>query len=396
MRTILVVFGTRPEAIKLAPVIRALERHPGEFRTRVCVTGQHREMLDQVLDLFAIDPDIDLRIMRDAQSLSDVTIATLRGLEEVLRNEGPDWVVVQGDTTTTMAASLASFYAGIPVAHVEAGLRTGCMDAPRPEEMNRRVVSVLADLHFAPTSRAVEHLLREGIDAECIHLTGNTVVDAFHDVERLPAEDLDSILGDGATSDHRLILVTMHRRENHGRGIVEICGGLREIAAEFPDVRLVLPVHLNPTVSSSVEGLLGDVENVTLVAPLGYRALVHLLRQAHFVVTDSGGLQEEAVGIGKPVLVLRETTERPEGVEAGLAQLVGSDRRELVTWARRLLNDPALYARMAAMQDLYGDGHAADRIVAVLRQSPRAANGRLQAPKTEASVKQGGGERREP
>ena len=366
MQKALVIFGTRPEAIKLAPVIRMLERHSHDFETRVCVTGQHREMLDQVLELFSIQPDIDLGIMRDRQSLSYVTTAVIERLAAVFDAEQPDWVVVQGDTTTTMASSLAAFYARIPVAHVEAGLRTGTMDHPRPEEMNRRVVSVLADLHFAPTARAVENLLNEGIASDRIHLTGNTVIDAFQAVEAMPGESPFRDLIHSVEPNSRLVLVTMHRRENHGAAIAEICRGLRQLADEFPDLRLVLPLHMNPSVCVAVERELGAVPNVMLVPPLGYRDLALALRKSFFVITDSGGLQEEAVGLGKPVLVLRETTERQEGVDAGVAQLVGSDSRVLTAWARRLLTEPELYARMAATKNLYGDGRAAERIVSIL------------------------------
>lgn len=372
---VLFVFGTRPEAIKMAPVVRALARRPERFETRICVTGQHREMLDQVLDLFQIAPDYDLDIMRPGQSLADVTSAILQGLLPILHAEQPDWMLVQGDTTTAMSAGLAAFYARVPVAHIEAGLRTYDLDAPFPEELNRRVIGVLAALHFAPTTHAAANLRREGVLPEQIVVSGNTVIDAQQQVAALPFDPRGTPLADLPFGKKRLILVTAHRRENFGRGMIEICAGLRTIAASFPEVHLVCPVHLNPNVHEPFYEMLGDVPNITLLSPLEYQPLVWLLNQCDFVVTDSGGLQEEAPGFGKPVLVLREVTERPEGVEAGTAQLIGSNAEAIVEWITRLLKDPATYLRMARTVNPYGTGNAAEQIAAALvRRLPSAVH----------------------
>jgi UDP-N-acetylglucosamine 2-epimerase len=359
---VLCVFGTRPEAIKMAPVIEALERRADAFDTRVCVTGQHREMLNQMLDLFRISPDYDLGVMRDTQSLTDITTRVLHGLEPILLEERPDWVVVQGDTTTTYAAALAAFYAEVRIAHIESGLRSGSLVEPRPEEMNRRATDTISDLLFAPTATAASNLLAEGIPADRISVTGNTVVDAFNMVAALPFNVEESTLSKVPVDERRTLLVTVHRRENHGAAIREICAGLRTISMSGEDVHLVVPVHLNPNVRHPLEALLGDLENVTLVPPLDYPSLVWLLQRCHLVITDSGGLQEEAVGIGKPVLILRDRTERVEGLEIGLARLVGSDRGELSWWAARLLYDPEV-AAAAVSSSPYGDGHAGERIV---------------------------------
>ena len=358
---VLCVFGTRPEAIKMAPVIHALERRPDEFDVRVCVTAQHREMLDQMIELFGIDPHHDLDVMTNGQTLTDITCEVLRGLEPILGEERPDWVVVQGDTTTTYAAALAAFYAQIPVAHVEAGLRSYSLAEPRPEEMNRRATDAISDLLFAPTDLAASNLFAEGIPPDRVSVTGNTVVDAFKTVAALPF-DLESSPLAGLPLDRRLLLATIHRRENHGQAVRSICGALRSIARNCEDVHLVLPVHLNPNVRQPVEEILGHLENVSLVPPLGYPALVWLLARCAFVMTDSGGLQEEAVGIGKHVLVLRDRTERMEGVDVGLARLVGSDPSELSWWAARLLYSAESLAR-DDRENPYGDGRAAERIV---------------------------------
>jgi UDP-N-acetylglucosamine 2-epimerase (non-hydrolysing) len=360
------VFGTRPEAIKMAPVVRALEARPDRFEVSVCVTGQHREMLDQMLELFEIRPDFDLDLMRDGQSLTDITTSVLHGLARVLEQEQPDWVLVQGDTTTTMAASLAAFYANVRIGHVEAGLRTWNMDEPRPEEMNRRVAGVLADLHFAPTELAAANLRAEGIPDDQISVTGNTVIDAFHSVAAMPFDLAASPLRALADDPRRVVLVTVHRRENHGAAVAELCAGLRAMARNCDDVRFVVPVHLNPNIREPVEAALTGLENVLLVPPLDYRSTVWLLERCHFVMTDSGGLQEEAVGIGKPVLILRETTERSEGVAAGTARLVGCDRSEIAWWAARLLHDESSYAAMAQATSPYGDGTAGEQIAELL------------------------------
>ena len=366
-RKILCVFGTRPEAIKMAPVIRALDARRDHFEVTVCVTGQHRQMLDQALELFEIRPDFDLDIMREEQSLTDITTAVLSGLSRVLAEARPDWVLVQGDTTTTMASSLAAFYADVRIGHVEAGLRTWNMAEPRPEEMNRRVAGVLADLHFAPTELAAANLRREGIPDDRISVTGNTVIDAFRSVSVMPVDVGGSNLHAVASDKRRVVLVTVHRRENHGSAVEEICAGLDAMARNCDDVLFVLPVHLNPHIRHPIEAALGGFDNVMLVPPLDYRSTVWLLERCHFVITDSGGLQEEAVGIGKPVLILRENTERTEGIAAGNARLVGCDRSEIAWWAARLRHDKSSYKAMAKATSPYGDGRAGERIAALLQ-----------------------------
>ena len=363
---VLSVFGTRPEAIKMAPIVAELSRRPG-FSSRVCVTGQHREMLDQMLELFDIQPDYDLDVMRPAQSLTDLTVAVLARLDPILESEKPDWVLVQGDTTTTMAAGLAAFYHGIPVGHVEAGLRTHNMNEPWPEELNRRIAAVTADLHFAPSDDAVANLTAEGIDVSRIFLTGNTVIDAFKQATALPFDLASSALAGVPFGDKRIIGVTAHRRENFRHDMVEICKGLKTIATEWDDVHLVCPVHLNPNVRVPFYGLLEGTDNVTLLPPLGYRDMVWLLQHCSFLITDSGGLQEEAASIGKPVLVLRDVTERPEPAELGTTRLVGSNREVIVSAARELLADTTTYARMAHPVSPYGTGGAAQRIVDLLQ-----------------------------
>ena len=362
---VLCVVGTRPEAIKMAPVIRELRRHGARATVRVCATGQHREMLDQVLPLFDVVPDVDLQIMRPNQSLADVTAAAMLGLDRLIAAERPDWVVVQGDTTTAMVAALAGFYHRARIAHVEAGLRSGDRDHPFPEEVNRRLTDTLSDLHFAPTETARDNLLREGLDAATVFVTGNTVIDALHWVAALaPPRDLAAIL---PSNGARLLLVTAHRRESFGTGIEEICLAVRDIARRYGDtVRLVYPVHLNPKVREPVERILGDVVNVALLPPLDYLRLVHLMKRSHLILTDSGGIQEEAPSLGVPVLVLREVTERPEAVLAGTTRVVGTSRERVVSETMRLLDDQSEYERMARPSNPYGDGHAAERIVAAL------------------------------
>ncbi len=349
----------------MAPVIRELRKHPARVGVRVCVTGQHREMLDQVLKLFEIVPDHDLDIMRAEQSLTQVTSAALTGLDGVITSERPDWVVVQGDTTTAMSAALVAFYHRVRIGHVEAGLRSWDRAQPFPEEINRRVADSLADLHFAPTEVARQNLLREGLDGSSVIVTGNTVIDALHWVAELPAPaDVEALTpGNGA----RLLLVTAHRRESFGPAMEEICLALRDLATRYGDgVRVVYPVHLNPRVREPVHRLLGDVPNIALIPPLDYLGFVHLMKRAYLVLTDSGGIQEEAPGLGKPVLVLREVTERPEAVAAGTARVVGTSRERIVSEAMRLLDEPAEYERMARAVNPYGDGHAASRIAAAL------------------------------
>jgi UDP-N-acetylglucosamine 2-epimerase (non-hydrolysing) len=368
---VLSVFGTRPEAIKMAPVVGELARFPADFDTRVCVTGQHRDMLDQVLALFAIRPDFDLDIMRPGQSLTDTTCGVLRGLEAVFARFRPDLVLVHGDTTTTMAAGLAAFYHQIPLGHVEAGLRTGNLQAPFPEEMNRRLAGMLARHHFAPTERARDNLLAEGVPAERILVTGNTVIDALLAVVGRLRTDSGlqrQMAGRFAFLDahKQLVLVTGHRRENFGEGFERVCRALRTLVETHPGVQLVYPVHLNPQVQEPVGRLLGGQERVHLLAPLDYLPFVALMDRASLIVTDSGGVQEEAPSLGKPVLVTRETTERPEAVAAGTVHLVGTDEAVLVRAAAELLAAPA-GGRAMAPANPYGDGHAAERIVRFLR-----------------------------
>ncbi len=363
MLKVLSIFGTRPEAIKMAPVVKELERHSDEIVSRVCVTAQHREMLDQVLTLFSIIPDYDLDLMRSNQSLAALTARVFTELDTVIAQEQPDWVLVQGDTTTVMAASLVAFYHRVKVGHVEAGLRTYDKWQPFPEEINRRVAGVVADLHFAATETAKANLLREGVDSATVYVTGNPVIDALKMVAEMPYDVQTGPLA-GISWDKRIILVTAHRRENFGQPLENICAALREIAERYEeDVHIVYPVHLNPNVQGPVYRLLDTVSNITLLPPLDYLPMVHLIKRCSLVLTDSGGLQEEAPGLGKPVLVLRETTERPEGIDAGTVQMVGTEPREMITWARRLLEDVTVYDRMARAVNPYGDGQAATRIV---------------------------------
>ncbi len=381
---VLVVLGTRPEAIKLAPVIRALRAAGTDVETRVCVTGQHREMLDPILRLFGIASDIDLGLMTPDQRLSRFGAAALVEVERVLEDARPDWVVVQGDTTTAMAASLAAFYQGIPVAHVEAGLRTNDKRRPFPEEVNRRIVDVLADLCFAPTDRAAGNLLREGIDPATIFVTGNTVIDALLEVCALPYDDRSGPLAD-IPFDRRLILVTAHRRESFGSGLEGICRAIRSLADEWEDVHVVYPVHLNPNVREPVARLLGGHQRISLVPPLDYLDLVQLMRRSTMILTDSGGIQEEAPSLGKPVLVLRAVTERPEAVEAGCARIVGTDPERIVAEAERLLTDGDAYRAMARPTNPFGDGRAAERIVKLLLSTDGSAGRGLRSPNGEVA-----------
>jgi len=381
MKKILTIFGTRPEAIKMAPVIKELEKHPDQFLSRVCVTAQHRQMLDQVLNLFHIKPDYDLDIMKPGQNLFDVTCNVLQGLKSVLEKDRPDLVLVHGDTTTTMAASLAAFYSGIPVGHVEAGLRTHNKHAPFPEEVNRRVAGVVADLHFAPTETARNNLLREGISADTIFVTGNTVIDALlMTLEKIRSENLEpQIIGNLIKSfpdlskvfstggqqakGNRLILVTGHRRENFGQGFENICQALKKIAVNHPDVQIVYPVHLNPQVQEPVRRILSECANIYLIDPLDYLPFVYLMHRSYIIITDSGGVQEEAPSLGKPVLVMRDTTERPEAVDAGTVKLVGTDYDAIVANVSYLLEDNEAYKIMAQAINPYGDGNSCKRIV---------------------------------
>lgn len=366
---ILTVFGTRPEAIKMAPVVRRLAATPG-IESLVCVTAQHRQMLDQVLELFAIRPDRDLDLMRAGQGLTYITIAVLEHMAPVLRDLRPDRVLVQGDTTTAMAAALAAFYEKIPVGHIEAGLRTGNPLSPWPEEMNRRMVSALADLHFPPTEESRANLLREGIDPARIVVTGNTVIDALLDaVAILDADPARTAALNAALPRfdpaRRLILVTGHRRENFDGGLERVARGLLQLAGRG-DVEIVYPVHLNPNVQAAAQTVLGGHPAIHLIPPLDYLPFINLMRRAYLIVTDSGGVQEEAPSLGKPVLVTRDTTERPEAVAAGTVELTGTDTARLVARASRLLDDEAAYAAMSFAHNPYGDGHAAARIVEAL------------------------------
>ncbi|ELY2743260.1 non-hydrolyzing UDP-N-acetylglucosamine 2-epimerase [Cronobacter turicensis] len=370
---VLTVFGTRPEAIKMAPLVHALAQDPA-FDTRVCVTAQHREMLDQVLHLFSIVPDYDLNIMKPGQGLTEITCRILEGLKPILTEFRPDVVLVHGDTTTTIATSLAAFYQRIPVGHVEAGLRTGDLYSPWPEEANRTLTGHLAMYHFAPTELSRQNLLRENIPEARIFVTGNTVIDALIAVRdrvmadeplRLRLETQYPFLDGGK----KMILVTGHRRESFGEGFEQICRALADIAAQNRDVQIVYPVHLNPNVTEPVNRILGHVENVVLIEPQEYLPFVWLMNHAWLILTDSGGIQEEAPSLGKPVLVMRETTERPEAVEAGTVRLVGTDTQRIVTEVTRLLHDEAAYQAMSHAHNPYGDGQACERILHALKNN---------------------------
>jgi UDP-N-acetylglucosamine 2-epimerase (non-hydrolysing) len=367
---VLSVFGTRPEAIKMAPLALALA-DDARFGARICVTGQHREMLDQVMHLFDLTADHDLAVMRPGQDLTGVATAVLSGMAEVFAHQRPDLVLVHGDTLTTLAASLSAYWHRIPVAHVEAGLRTGDLYAPWPEEANRKLTGSLAALHFAPTTRASHNLRAEGIDPRIITVTGNTVIDALLKVvARLRGDaDLHARVTTGLplpTAGRRMVLVTGHRRENFGAGFERICAALARLARDFPDVDWVYPVHLNPNVQEPVNRLLSGLSNVHLIAPLDYLPFVAMLDAATLVLTDSGGIQEEAPSLGKPVLVMRDTTERPEAVDAGTVRLVGTDEEAIVREASRLLTDADAYAAMSGVHNPYGDGHAVPRIIDAL------------------------------
>ncbi|HYK87212.1 MAG TPA: UDP-N-acetylglucosamine 2-epimerase (non-hydrolyzing) [Acidobacteriota bacterium] len=363
---IAVIFGTRPEAIKLAPLIKRLKDHPERFQPITIVTAQHREMLDQVLDLFSIRPDHDLHIIRPRQSLAQITAHAVTGLDSVLAQARPDFVVVQGDTSTTFVGALAAFYHKIPVAHVEAGLRTRQKFYPFPEEINRHLTTVLADAHFAPTEESRANLFSEGISADTIWITGNTVIDALHDVLGWKRPCNHPILTRARDENLRLVLVTSHRRENQGRPQEQICSALLEIVSNFPDVLVVFPVHLSPAVRDTIMPRLKKQDRVVLLDPIDYFETVHFMKTATLILTDSGGIQEEAPALGKPVLVLRDATERPEGVAAGTVRLVGTDTHRIVATASELLSDASAYRRMAEAVNPYGDGRACERILQAL------------------------------
>ena len=376
-KKIMMVFGTRPEAIKMAPLYHALKALPDVFDTQLCVTAQHRQMLDQVLKVFDITPDIDLNLMKPGQDLFDVTASVLTGMRDVLRTHKPDALLVHGDTSTTLAAAMASFYLGVPVGHVEAGLRTHDLQAPFPEEFNRQVASKLTKWHFAPTAFSRQNLIDERVPEAAISVTGNTVIDAlFWMLGRIDADAqrrsaLDVFLTKQLNFDwqnQRFVLMTGHRRENFGDGFLQICHALKELAARYPAVQFVYPVHLNPNVQQPVNAILANVANVHLIAPLDYEPFVYLLKHSHIVLTDSGGIQEEAPSLGKPVLVMRDVTERPEAIEAGTVRLVGADQGRIVANVAELLDNEASYLAMSKAHNPYGDGKACARIISILRE----------------------------
>lgn len=383
MKKVMLVFGTRPEAIKMAPLVKEFQKYPDSFETLVCVTGQHREMLDQVLKIFDITPDYDLNIMKQGQDLYDVTARVLTGMRDVLTESQPDAVLVHGDTTTSTAAALAAFYKQIPVGHVEAGLRTHDIYSPWPEEMNRQITSRIAAFNFAPTPLSRQNLLDEGINPDSITVTGNTVIDALRwvvgriDEDPALAEGLARVLKysgydtDRIAGDRRLVLITGHRRENFGEGFINICKAIRDLALKYPSTDFVYPMHLNPNVRQPIHEVFGEdlscFDNLFFIEPLEYLSFVFLMGKASVVLTDSGGIQEEAPGLGKPVLVMRDTTERPEALEAGTVKLVGTDYNKIVTELSHLLDDSAAYEIMSKAVNPYGDGKACERIVEAVK-----------------------------
>lgn len=397
MKKIMLVFGTRPEAIKMAPLVKEFQKHRDTFETVVCVTGQHRQMLDQVLDLFEITPDYDLDIMKQGQDLYDVTARVLTGMRDVLADARPDVVLVHGDTTTSMAAALAAFYQQIPVGHVEAGLRTHNIYSPWPEEMNRQITGRIATFNFAPTSLSRQNLLAEGVADESITVTGNTVIDALHwvvdkirkdeslnleladqlkaagyDVNRLACHSESLCHSERSEESHRrLVLITGHRRENFGEGFISMCTAIKDLTARYPDVDFVYPMHLNPNVRKPIHEVFGEdlsnLGNMFFIEPLEYLSFVYLMEKACIVLTDSGGIQEEAPGLGKPVLVMRDTTERPEALEAGTVKLVGTDYHKILDEVSLLLDDQSTYEKMSKAVNPYGDGMACGRIVEVIK-----------------------------
>ncbi|PLY05615.1 MAG: UDP-N-acetylglucosamine 2-epimerase (non-hydrolyzing) [Arcobacter sp.] len=374
MKKVLLVFGTRPEAIKMAPLVKAFEKEES-IESKVCVTAQHREMLDQVLEMFDITPDYDLNLMKPGQDLYDITANVLLGLKDVLRDFKPDVVLVHGDTTTTSASSLASFYEKVKVGHVEAGLRTGDMYSPWPEEANRQITGVLANYHFAPTTTSENNLLKENKNKEDILVTGNTVIDAlFLALDKIETnKELKNKILENINSqykineDKKLILVTGHRRENFGQGFINICESLKTLANNNPDIDIVYPVHLNPNVQKPVKEILSDTPNVFLIEPLQYESFIYMMNKSYFIITDSGGVQEEAPSLGKPVLVMRDTTERPEAVEAGTVKLVGTNPESIINEAQKLLDDKIEYNAMSKAHNPYGDGNSCERIVEFIK-----------------------------
>lgn len=378
MKKVLLVFGTRPEAIKMAPLVKAFEKETS-VESKVCVTAQHREMLDQVLDLFEIKPEYDLNLMKPGQDLYDITSNVLLGLKEVLSDFKPDVVLVHGDTTTTSSAALAAFYQQIKVGHVEAGLRTHDIYSPWPEEANRQITGVLANYHFAPTQASKNNLLIENKDSKNITVTGNTVIDALFltldkiknnsELENKIIQDIESSFSSSQfkIQNSKFILVTGHRRENHGQGFINICEALKTIATNNPDIDIIYPVHLNPNVQKPVKQLLSDVSNVYLIDPLQYESFLYLVSKSYFIITDSGGVQEEAPSLGKPVLVMRDATERPEAVEAGTVKLVGTNKETIIKEAQLLLDNKAEYEKMSKAHNPYGDGKACERIIGFIK-----------------------------
>lgn len=383
MKKIMLVFGTRPEAIKMAPLVKELLKYPEDFKTLVCVTGQHRQMLDQVLDLFEITPDYDLNIMKQGQDLYDVTSRVLTGMRDVLKDAQPDIVLVHGDTTTSTAAALAAFYQQIPVGHVEAGLRTHNIYSPWPEEMNRQITGRIAEYDFAPTPLSKENLMNEGISENKITVTGNTVIDALYWVVNKikSSEDLTSQLSSELkdagydtsrlSNGKRLVLITGHRRENFGDGFISMCKAIKRLSEKYPDVDFVYPMHLNPNVRKPIHEVFGEdlsgLNNMFFIEPLEYLSFVYLMEKSDIVLTDSGGIQEEAPGLGKPVLVMRDTTERPEALSAGTVKLVGTDYNKIVDEVSLLLDNPSHYEKMSKAVNPYGDGHACERIMLTLK-----------------------------
>ncbi len=375
MKKVMLVFGTRPEAIKMAPLVKEFQKSP-DFETMVCVTAQHREMLDQVLDLFEIKPDYDLNVMKPGQDLYEVTANILLGLKPVFAEAKPDIVLVHGDTATTLATSLAAYYQKIAVGHVEAGLRTNNVYSPWPEEGNRQVTSRLTTYHFAPTDESKANLLNENVDLDNVIVTGNTVIDALLRVVSKIESDKDlenrlkeTILDRGyqVNNSKKMVLVTGHRRENFGQGFLNICEGLKELAMLYPDIDIVYPVHLNPNVQKPVKKILSSVDNIFLIDPLDYEPFVYLMNSSYFILTDSGGIQEEAPSLGKPVLVMRDTTERPEALKAGTVKLVGTDREKIVTECKKLFDDKEIYQAMSMAYNPYGNGTACEKIVEYLK-----------------------------
>ncbi|GAB6074875.1 non-hydrolyzing UDP-N-acetylglucosamine 2-epimerase [Nautilia lithotrophica] len=376
MKKVLIVFGTRPEAIKMAPLVKEFEENSDIFDVKVCVTAQHREMLDQVLDIFEIKPDYDLNIMKKNQDLYDITSNVLLKMKEVLNDFKPDIVLVHGDTTTTSTASLAAFYQKIKVGHVEAGLRTWNIYSPWPEEANRQITGILANFHFAPTKSNKYNLLKENKNEKSIIVTGNTIIDALYIViEKINKNDFlkqkieEYFKNIGVNLNKKIILVTGHRRENFGEGFINICNALKEIALNNPKISIVYPVHLNPNVRKPVNEILKGIENIKLIEPLGYMEFVYLMNKSYIILTDSGGIQEEAPSLGKPVLVMREKTERPEAVEVGTVKLVGTDKSKIIKKVEKLLRDRKEYEKMSKSHNPYGDGKASERIVEFLKEN---------------------------